>query len=389
MMDRYPLPVTTPGERAEWLEQVGAGAIEAEHSPYRVADYLGWQRDGSLELRPHYQRGSVWTKRDKGFLIDSVVKGYPLPLVVLQDELHSDQPRVRRRVVDGQQRLRTLFAFIEPSILEDFNETDDFSYCPPELGRRAEPFAFGDLTPAVQNRILNTRIPAVLLDSETGEREVLEVYDRLNSTGLGLNAQELRYARREGAFAELSYELARKNQSRWTSWKLFREQDIARMREVEFTSELLLLCMNGVTKTGRREIDEAYKDAALKEGLPDQEGVVEYFSSIMGLLDDHLARPQRPDPLRMYRSKGWFYGLFALSLDRLGCLDDDLRRTRASLNGVDTEPFGRDLELLAAVSASALAEAKRENPELVRSISGSASDRSSRARRLQFLRSLL
>ena len=363
--------------------------IEAEHSPYRVVDYLGWQRDGSLELRPHYQRGSVWTKRDKSFLIDSVIKGYPLPLLVLQDELHGQHPRVRRRVVDGQQRLRTFFAFIEPMLLDDLDETDDFRYAPPELAKARISLAFDELDTALQTRILNTRIPAVLLSSATADREVLEVYDRLNSTGLGLNAQELRYARRAGAFADASYQLARQNQSRWTEWRLFRDQDVARMKEVEFTSELVLLLLNGVDKTGRTEIDSAYRDATLQAGLPDQEGVERYFLEFMKMVDDRLARPTKPDPCRMFRTKGWFYALFGLSLLQLDLLDKELRRTKKALSAVDVADFRHPLDRVIERAPSALEGARSTDPDLVRSISGAASDRTSRTRRVRFLESLL
>jgi Protein of unknown function DUF262 len=375
--------------RATWLDRIVDSAVEAEHSPYRVADYIGWQRDGSLELRPHYQRGSVWTKKDKSFLIDSLIKGYPLPLIVLQDELHSEHPRVRRRVVDGQQRLRTLFAFVEPEILEDRDDGDTFLYTPPELARERISLTFETLPSELQNRLLNTRIPAVLLDSSTGEREVLEVYDRLNSTGLGLSAQELRYARREGSFADLSYRLARLNQIRWTEWSLFRDQDIARMREVEFTSELVLLLINGVAKTGRAEIDDAYKNQDFRESIPDQEGVESYFVGLMSLLDAHLAKPQRPDRVRMFRTKGWFYALCAYSMQNLGYLDADYRRTTSSLAGADFKSLTGAMETLFREAPAALDQAKSNDPDLVRSVSGSASDRASRTRRLGFLESVV
>lgn len=385
----YAVQMTTPQQAlAEWTRAMTDRVVEAEHSPYRVVDYLGWQRDGSLELRPHYQRGSVWTKRDKSFLIDSVIKGYPLPLVVLQDELHGEHPRVRRRVVDGQQRLRTLLAFIEPDLLDDLNETDDFGYTPPELAKARISVTFDELHPVLQTRVLNTRIPAVLLSSDTADREVLEVYDRLNSTGLGLNAQELRYARRTGAFAEMSYQLARQNQSRWTEWRLFRDQDIARMKEVEFTSELLLMLLNGVDKTGRTEIDSAYRDEQLQSAVPDQDGVEKYFLEFMKLVDDRLARPSKPDGMRMFRTKGWFYALLALSLTELQLLDNELRRTDASLLSASLSDFQPSLDLVIQRAPSALEQARSTDPDLVRSISGAASDRSSRTRRVRFLESL-
>ena len=381
--------MTIDDRNQAWIEELEGMILETQHTPYRVGDYVGWQRDGSLELRPNFQRGSVWKQRDKSFLIDSIVKGYPLPLLVLQDEVRSEHPRMRRRVVDGQQRLRTLIAFVDRTLLKDEDESDSFRYFPPELGKVQSGFTFQALGVTLQNRILNTTISAVLLGSNTGTNQILEVYDRLNSTGLGLTPQELRFARRDGQFAEISYELARHNQVRWTSWRLFRDQDIARMAEVEFTSELILLIMNGVIKTGRHEIDTAYKDPALAAAIPSQAEIVRTFQAVMDTIDELLARPGTPDRVRMFRSKGWFYALFAFCIAHQGLLDDTYLRNNKKPHVKSPAQLVRDVIRLGKIAPGALAKAREIDPELIRSISGSASDRASRSRRLTFLLDLI
>ena len=338
--------------------------MHVDQGHYRVSDLVGWKRDGTLDLRPHFQRGSVWKERDKSFLIDSLLRGFPIPMIVLQlEERDGPTDLIIRRVVDGQQRLRTIIAFIERGLLNDLSPNDKWPYRPSGLVGQKGSFSFENLPPTAQSKILSTRLSVATIEAGATESQVLEVYDRLNSTGAALSAQELRYARRPGAFADLCYTLARQNQTRWTGWRLFNDSDIARMKEVEYTAELLLLLRDGVTKTGRKEIDNAYSNFA--QSVPDQDALAVRFSRIMDDLDAILAFPTSPDPIRILRSRGWFYALFAW-IDQ---------------NTKGTSDLIRTLPLV----ARQIDHDRKSNPDLVRAISGSASDKKSRESRLNYL----
>lgn len=337
--------------------------MDVDQGHYRVSDLVGWKRDGTLDLRPHFQRGSVWKERDKSFLIDSLLRGFPIPMIVLQQEERTGPADLIRRVVDGQQRLRTLIAFLERGLLEDADENDNWTYKPSSVAYRAPGLTFGELSGDAQSKIMRTRLSVATIEAGATSSQILEVYDRLNSTGATLTPQELRYARRPGAFADLCYSLARENQTRWTDWRLFNDGDIARMKEVEFSSELVLLLRDGITKTGRKEVDDAYEDYA--ESVPNESKLTERFSRTMNRLDDVLALPSSPDPMRVFRSRGWFYALFAW-MDRHPGVSIDLRRVLPLV----AQRIDRD---------------RKSNPELVRAISGSASDKASREARLKYL----
>ncbi|WP_338891916.1 DUF262 domain-containing protein [Rhodococcus sovatensis] len=370
----------TDAAQTEWLAQIGESAIKADYTNFRVSDYLGWSRDGTLDLRPHYQRGSVWTERDKSFLIDSVVHAYPLPLIVVQDE-YADNGTLIRRVVDGQQRLRTLIAFIDVALVPDRDERDKFKYTPPELSNHRAQFSYVDLPRSIRERILETKLPTVSLGVKTNDNTVLELYDRLNSTGLGLNAQELRYARRSGAFSDACYRLTRANQTRWTDWKLFNIADITRMREVEFASELVLLTINGIDKTGRREIDESYR--RWESSLPNQKHVERAFQQAMDAMDLFLAIPEKNDPFTIFRKKGWFFAAFAATLRVAGHLDGTWRVVK-NYSDKSVHEVAHETEIRLRESAQNFKVARNTNAELIRAISGSASDRASRLARANF-----
>src|SRR6266566_6205164 len=178
---------------------------------YTVSDFLDWQRNGSLELKPIFQRREVWSAKAKSLLIDSVAKGLPMPIIFLRKTQDLTKLSSRLEVVDGQQRLRTLFSFIDPTVLRDYEpEKDDFSV----LGIHNSEIAdtqFRKLPKDTQANILGYEISTHVLPPDTADEVVLRIFSRLNSTGAKLNHQELRNSQFFGTFKSLAYDLAIRN----------------------------------------------------------------------------------------------------------------------------------------------------------------------------------
>jgi hypothetical protein len=63
-----------------------------------------------LELDPPYQRRSVWNQDYKNYFIDTVLNGYPAPAIFIYQEI-TPEGVSKVSVVDGKQRLSTLFEF--------------------------------------------------------------------------------------------------------------------------------------------------------------------------------------------------------------------------------------------------------------------------------------
>src|SRR6266478_6949577 len=92
---------------------------------FKVSDFLSWQRAGSLILSPAFQRRPVWPNGAKSFLIDTVIRGIPMPIIFLRQRTNPKTLEPLREVVDGQQRLRTVISFVEPTLLPDFDSSRD------------------------------------------------------------------------------------------------------------------------------------------------------------------------------------------------------------------------------------------------------------------------
>jgi len=273
---------------------------------HKVSDFVSWQRNGTLVLSPSFQRRPVWSSGAKSFLIDTVVRGLPMPVIFLR-ELPADlvSKESEREVVDGQQRIRTLLTFASPELIADFNpKADDFTirrtHNRDHAGKR-----FRDLEDPVQQRILDYQFSVHVFPADTDDREVLQIFARMNSTGVALNAQELRNAGFFGEFKTLAYELAAEQLPKWRKWGIFSEQQLARMNEVELTSELLTLMLQGVTQSTKASIDRAYKDFDAVFDLSEEAG--RRFRSMMDCLDDQFSA----DISSLFSRRPIFYCLFA------------------------------------------------------------------------------
>src|SRR5215213_761731 len=141
---------------------------------YKVGDFVSWQRNDSLVLSPSFQRRPVWPKVSKSYLVDTIVKGYPIPIIFLRErtDLRSLEPE--REVVDGQQRLRTLFSFIEPKLLNDYDPSRDEFTVNKSHNSEIAGKDFRELDTTIRRRILDYQFSVHILPSDTEDREVLQ-----------------------------------------------------------------------------------------------------------------------------------------------------------------------------------------------------------------------
>jgi hypothetical protein len=83
-----------------------------EPIPRLIKDVLSEFRNEEIDLQPEFQRKFVWTKKKQKALIESLYKGFPLPMFYFAE---SENGLIE--VVDGQQRLTTIFGFLKPGCM--------------------------------------------------------------------------------------------------------------------------------------------------------------------------------------------------------------------------------------------------------------------------------
>jgi hypothetical protein len=302
--------------------------FDISRTTFKVVDFLSWQKDGRLTLSPVFQRRPVWSDGQKSYLVDTVVRGLPIPVIFIRDRIDLSSKDVTREVVDGQQRLRTLISFIDPSALPDFDAERDAFLVKPSHNPEIAGMPFGRLPEALQQRILAYEFSTHVLPLDTEDREVLQIFARMNSTGLKLNHQELRNAQWFGPFKTLMYELALEQLDRWRAWRVFNDDQNARMREVEVTSDLCMNAIDGLTGRSQARLDKIYK--RFDEEFPQRDVVAERFRHVMDVIDRLLGSRL---PRTVYRSEVNFFSLFVFVYDTAYGLGSELKATKARAVG--------------------------------------------------------
>ena len=79
--------------------------IAVFYNTYNLSTILKWW--GGKLVVPDYQRSYVWNLKQASEFVDSMLRGLPIPSIFFYDDTENS----RFLVVDGQQRLKSLYYF--------------------------------------------------------------------------------------------------------------------------------------------------------------------------------------------------------------------------------------------------------------------------------------
>lgn len=339
---------------------------------FKVGDFVSWAQAGHLDLSPKFQRRPVWKPGAKSFLIDTIVRGLPIPIVFLRDRVSVGSIISRREVVDGQQRLRTILSFIDSNLVKDFDIAKDQFAILKSHNKSLAGIAYNKLPMDIQQRIIGYEVPVHVFSSDTEDRDVLQIFARLNSTGMKLTGQELRNADYYGVFKTLCYSIAYQHLPRWEGWGVFSDAAISRMSEVEEVSDLIIAMHEGVHGKTQSKIDHYYRDNDVD--YPEAAIVEKRFDSVMAAIDKALGDTLRDSE---FSRQSLFHCLFLAVYELMYGLNSDLKAKRA-------EKLPDNFRAVVARLSSALA-AGEVSEDLRKSLRGATSDFGTRLQRLNFI----
>jgi len=167
--------------------------------------------DGNFRVNRQYQRKLVWGLDEKRRLIDSILKGYPIPLILLATRVDETGTKTYE-ILDGMQRLNAVFSYIENKY-----DLNGLQFNVEQLARAKQLAEAGAFTAEQANeRLLDERSCARLLEYTFAVTEfpavdqaaVNEVFGRINAYGRRLSNQERRQAGVVSPFANFIREVS-------------------------------------------------------------------------------------------------------------------------------------------------------------------------------------
>ncbi|MDE2921800.1 MAG: DUF262 domain-containing protein [Acidobacteriota bacterium] len=177
----------------------------------RVEELVDWRRNDIAKVNPEYQRGEVWNDHQRKRLVDSVFRGFQLPIIYLHKAttVSYGLQQDRLEIIDGQQRMEALYRF-HVGALKLYERDDPDAEFPRFLHETDCPWGgktFKDLDEELQQAFLNSEIQVAFVESDNNN-EIRELFVRLQA-GSHLNAQERRDAL-PGGFCEFILSLGGK-----------------------------------------------------------------------------------------------------------------------------------------------------------------------------------
>lgn len=159
-----------------------------------------------IKLNPDYQRRHRWGNDTASKLIESLILNIPVPLIYISQDvdvdIEVDEGIARYSVIDGQQRLTAVHSFFKNNFaLEELEVLSELNGA-----------YYSDLPSFLTRRLEERTIKCLRIDSTLDHQVKYDIFERLNSGSVKLEAQELRNATCRGPFKDLIKSLSKNNE---------------------------------------------------------------------------------------------------------------------------------------------------------------------------------
>jgi len=240
-------------------------------------------RDNEL-VKPELQRKYIWSKPEASRFIDSILSNLPIPSIFLAKQ--RDETTL---IIDGYQRIMTVYDYVR-GIYSPDGKTFKLSSSS-KVNQRWRGKAFNELTEAEQRRIKNTTIHTIYFiqthpkNNNTGMHQIFE---RINTTGRTLLAQEIRNCVNQGPLNSLLFKL-----NEYPSWRaLFGQSEPnSRMRDLEFILRYTAMRSKNFKKEKATSISlKQFLDEFMNAHVNDQGDTLSHFETDFKKTIDEIFR---------------------------------------------------------------------------------------------------
>ena len=174
-----------------------------------IKELHDYKTDGDLILDPDYQRNYVWNLKKASRLVESILMRVPIPVIYLSEESSG-----KFVVIDGQQRLKSLFGFLDGKIeiydgrLKKWKFVE-FKLKGLETLKYLNGATYSKLRPkTLQKQFKTSPLKVVKILKQNSPKLKYDIFERLNRGAVKLNDQEVRNCIYHGSYNDLIKKLA-------------------------------------------------------------------------------------------------------------------------------------------------------------------------------------
>lgn len=234
--------------------------LQIRHETLTIADLMARYENGVLNLSPTFQRKSVWRDRERSLLVESLLRGFPIPAIFLYER--NEGGRVCYDVIDGKQRLETILRFMGSmrpafTVKVTLPGLDGVQQINAGTLKRTK----SHIT-TLRPHLERYRVPVIEVNGDLGD--IVELFVRINSTGKPLTPQEKRNAKYSGSdLLQAATALANKLEPKFDALGVFNAAQKSRMKHVEFCAEIILSLHQGDVLNKKAAVDRVMAAAAM------------------------------------------------------------------------------------------------------------------------------
>jgi hypothetical protein len=177
---------------------------ELASQPTSIQSLYSWYREDKLFVNRRYQRKLVWTLQEKQRLVESILKSYPIPAILIAERKGTTGSY---EIIDGLQRLHAIVSFIETSFPTLDGRFFDVKKFPTAQGYADKAlFSINSstslLVPKEVSLVLDYTLGLSVMRNASDD-EINDVFGRINTYGHRLSDQERRQAGVKNDLSEL------------------------------------------------------------------------------------------------------------------------------------------------------------------------------------------
>lgn len=313
--------------------------MKYQNKEFTIRDLLELVDKNNIDLQPPYQRNFIWTPKDQRLLIDSILRGYPLPSFFMYKKDNGSY-----EMVDGQQRAKTISRFAKGLIgnsdklyIKNIDKDSFYSY-------RLNYIEISNLNPQTES--------------------LEEFYALVNKRGIHLNPAEVNKAfHHDSPFLKLVEEIL--DLPELQELEIFTDKTIIRMNDRGLIEELIAYLFRGITD----------KRNAVEDLFDSKKEVADRYEEIKTQSLQIITRINRLNKLKpinatRYKQRNDFYTLFCFVNEHFDFPDQILSYQYGILTFFDEQgfitPSNEDCEPFKEYALHCVSQSNSKNARLKR-----------------------